>query len=138
MTNKAVLDDKARKHARRLATARMAKCACGNVAALGQTECGWCRHEAAKLATEPDGLEKLAERVEREGASNELDVLVELALFKPSRIYTAIRANNAGTKVIYTDAAGNHVTCWATDWTGPELRGAALTALRSKETRDEQ
>ena len=75
----------------------------------------------------------LAEKVE--GARhtvNTLDVLVEIALFKPGSAYKAIRANNAGTKVIYTDAAGNDVTCWAEDWTlGRDRRKATAAALRA-------
>jgi len=51
------------------------------------------------------------------GPDNTLDVLIEIALFKPNSVYTAVRANNSGSKVIYTDHVGNDVTCWAEDWT---------------------
>lgn len=50
-------------------------------------------------------------------ASNYYDVLCEIALFEPDVIHRSIRANAAGTKVIYTDHEGNDTTCWARDWT---------------------
>lgn len=48
---------------------------------------------------------------------NYLDVLAEIALFKADETFNAVRANNAGTKVIYTTVEGGDVTCWAYDWT---------------------
>ncbi len=66
-------------------------------------------------------------------ADNAVDVRVELALFKPGSAYTAIRANDAGTKIIYTDRAGNEVTCWAQDWTLDRgRRDATAKALRDR------
>jgi hypothetical protein len=78
-------------------------------------------------------LVELAKRVEAaKHTVNTLDVQVEIALFKPGTAYKAIRANNAGTKVIYTDAAGNDVTCWADDWTlGTARRKATAAAIRA-------
>lgn len=71
----------------------------------------------------------LADRVDAShGSSNEIDVLVEVALFKPNSVYTSIRANTAGTKVIYTDRAGNQVTCWAEEWS---TRPGTATSLRA-------
>lgn len=50
-------------------------------------------------------------------ASNDYDVLCEIALFEPDVSHRSIRANAAGTKVIYTDHDGNEETYWAGDWT---------------------
>lgn len=85
----------------------------------------------------------LVERVEAaRRADNSLDVLVEIALFRPGSVYKAIRANAAGTKVIYTDAVGNDVTCRAEDWTlshddrvdvAHALRARALSPARLQE-----
>ena len=47
-----------------------------------------------------------------EGA-RELDVLIEVALFEPDEEFVSCRANNAGTKVIYTRHDGTELTCWA-------------------------
>lgn len=77
---------------------------------------------------------ELAERVASAGASrNSLDVEVEVAMFKPSKAFVAIRANAAGTKVIYTRANGNEVTCWAEDWTiDASTRVNTAIALRER------
>ena len=76
----------------------------------------------------------LADRIEALGkyGDNSLDVLVEIALFIPNNVYSGIRANSAGTKVIYTDKAGNEVTCWAQDWTPTKVRQATIKALRAR------
>ncbi|ODU81651.1 hypothetical protein [Novosphingobium sp. SCN 63-17] len=82
------------------------------------------------MTTEP-----LSEQLERLGkyGSNALDVQIEIALFEPGTCYSAIRSNAAGTKVIYTDRAGNEVTCWAQDWSQVAARKKTLEALRAKE-----
>jgi hypothetical protein len=79
-------------------------------------------------------LHELAARVEAlpPGGENALDVLCEVALFTPSTAMKAVRANNAGTKVVYTDAAGNDVTCWAMDWTANDRRHVTAAALRAR------
>ena len=76
----------------------------------------------------------LAEQLERLAGqhSNALDVMVEVALFKPGTCYTAVRPNAAGTKVIYTDRAGNEVTCWARDWTGSPNLPQIIAALKTE------
>ena len=75
----------------------------------------------------------LAERCEAAtSADNLLDVLCEVALFKPSRVFIACRSNNAGTKVVYRDQSGNNVTCWAEEWTAPERRKSTAAALRAR------
>ena len=79
-----------------------------------------------------DELIALAERVEKAGRDNRLDVAIEVARFKPNSAYTAARPNFAGTKVIYTDKAWNDVTCWAEDWTTPSLRASAIKSLRAQ------
>jgi len=82
-------------------------------------------------------LNELADRVEAATrCDNALDVLCEVALFKPGTCYRAIRANAAGTKVVYTDHTGNDVTCWAGGWTANRTRSletaAALRSLASR------
>ncbi|WP_408914037.1 hypothetical protein [Brucella pseudogrignonensis] len=68
---------------------------------------------------------------------NSTDVLVEVALFKPNNIYISIRANNAGTKVIFTRTGGKRDTCWAYDYTlTPERRAKCIAILRAKEASD--
>lgn len=63
-------------------------------------------------------LTSLADRVEAGTTTdNALDVLVEVALFKPDEFYRSVRANAAGTKVVYTDHDGKDHTHWAGDWT---------------------
>lgn len=75
----------------------------------------------------------LAERVEGPGGyDNSLDVLVEIAMFKPNRVYSQVRSNAAGTKVIYTDHAGHDVTCWSEDWTCWYHRQSTAAALRAR------
>lgn len=76
-------------------------------------------------------MTNLIERIEAGERSNELDVLIEVALFEPGSVYAAIRANNAGTKVIYTDVYGNDVTCWAWDWSRDP--SDTLAALRARD-----
>lgn len=77
-------------------------------------------------------LEALAGRVEQATrCDNWLDVECEIALFRPNSVYSAIRANSAGTKVIYTDRAGNQVTCWPEDWTLGKRREPTAAALRA-------
>lgn len=64
---------------------------------------------------------------------NALDVLCEIALFRPDEAFVAIRANAAGTKVIYTDRTGTDRTYWADDWTAtPKARELAAQALRRR------
>ncbi|KQM62397.1 MULTISPECIES: hypothetical protein [unclassified Sphingomonas] len=65
-----------------------------------------------------------------EGLDNGLDVRVEVALFNPTPSWASIRANDAGTKVIYTDFDGRDTTCWAPEWTG--MRGQAAIDLRAQ------
>lgn len=67
------------------------------------------------------------------GADNALDVRIEVALFKPDAAYKAVRANNAGTKCIYTMADGSDVTCWAPDWTMDRKYAAEAVAAYLKE-----
>lgn len=71
----------------------------------------------------------LLDRLNANERSNELDVLVEVALFQPCDIYAAARANSAGTKVIYTRRDGREETCWAPDWSREPDRSFARAAL---------
>jgi len=73
----------------------------------------------------------LAEQCEGADApDNYLDVRIEVALFKPDTCYTDVRANAAGTKVIYTDRMGKEVTHWAPDWTmRPKATASCLKAM---------
>lgn len=77
----------------------------------------------------------LIARISKLGAPcNATDVLIELALFKPDKNYVSARANNAGTKVIFTRTNGEHETCWAYDYTlTPDRRAKSIALLRTKE-----
>jgi hypothetical protein len=65
-------------------------------------------------------------------ADNSLDVLVEIALFEPASDYSAVRANAAGTKVIYTRESGVESTFWAFDWTASQNKVSTIAALRAR------
>ncbi len=71
--------------------------------------------------------------------SNELDVLIEVALFEPDDDYVACRANNAGTKVIYTRRDGRNETCCAPDRDPADAadRVRAMLAERNRTTKGE-
>lgn len=85
----------------------------------------------------PTDLPDLIARVEAAPREdNSLDVLCEVALFKPDSVFTAIRANAAGTKVIYTDRVGNQVTCWAEPWSTRKETPALLAARLKQEMED--
>lgn len=80
-------------------------------------------------------LEELLAHVEDgDGPDNALDVRIEIALFQPCSRYMSARANNAGTKAIYTDRGGKKSTHWAEDWTmtredtADSLRAAIMKA----------
>src|SRR3546814_11715229 len=67
---------------------------------------------------------------------NDLDVQIEVALFKPDDDHVSAHANSAGTKVIYIDAEGQEFTHWAPEWTHDSAAAlASLKALRSDERR---
>lgn len=67
------------------------------------------------------------------GVDDALDVLIEIALFEPNEDWAAIRANSAGTKVIYTRADGSQGTFRAFDWTMDRNQAAARLSLRAHE-----
>lgn len=73
----------------------------------------------------------LASRVEAATCDNALDVLVEIAMFKPTTIWKSVRANHAETKVIYTDINGKESTFRANDWTMPECKADTAASLRA-------
>lgn len=76
---------------------------------------------------------ELADRVlAGSGRDNSLDVLIEIALFKPDWRYASVRANAAGTKVIYTTPEGKKFTYWAEEWAGNRIR--AVFELRAHPT----
>lgn len=83
-------------------------------------------------------LKALLERVKRNReADNALDIAIDISLFEPDEDFVSVRANAAGTKLVYTDRAGKTSTYWATDWTlDAQSRAAAagrLTALIAKD-----
>jgi hypothetical protein len=61
-------------------------------------------------------ITSLIEKLEAGKRSNEIDIAVELAIFVPDHECKSVRANHAGTKVIYTFLDGSEQTCWARDW----------------------
>lgn len=74
----------------------------------------------------------LIKKLERaKSGSNELDVLIEVALFKPDDECVSCRANNAGTKVIYTRRDGSERTYCAYEWTREPLKSRALIILKA-------
>ena len=74
---------------------------------------------------------RLAEALERGfGLDNELDVRCEVAFWEPGNGSTGVRANDAGTKVIYSFADATEKTYWAEEWTADRLGAAA--ALRAR------
>jgi hypothetical protein len=85
--------------------------------------------------TESKSLLELAERVEAltgPHSNNGLDVLCEVALFKPDDSSSAARPNSAGTKVVYTDRrSGRTVAHWAREWTCDDARQSTAAALRT-------
>lgn len=63
----------------------------------------------------------------------ELDVEIEVALHKPSADWPRCRANDAKTKVIYTDSHGTDHTHWARDHTlTSKTKARAIAALRAR------
>ena len=83
--------------------------------------------------TIPDAgkLLELADRVvSGVGCDNDLDVLIEVALFEPNDTAASVRANSGGTKVIYTSHDGKDSTHWAEEWT--RYRPAVARALRAR------
>lgn len=83
--------------------------------------------ELLQLAERCDGLKF---------TDNALDVQIEIALFVPDKAFRAVRANSAGTKVIYTTQAGDDVTFRAMDWTKQPRRTAAALRARDAEQRE--
>jgi hypothetical protein len=79
-------------------------------------------------------LTELLERVnDCDEYDNALDIEIEIAVFQPDRHYASVRANAAGTKVIYTGHDGSQDTCLAWDWTlNPANRAQAATAIRAR------
>lgn len=73
-------------------------------------------------------LAELIKRLDAGETSNELDIAIEIALFNPD---IAIRANAAGTKVIYTKRDGKETTHWAGDWTMECNRQHTIALLRA-------
>lgn len=80
-------------------------------------------------------LLELAARVEGlKESNNEIDVLVEIALFEPDEDVAAISSNSAGTKVIYYGHDGRSETFRAQDWThGKPMRMTTARRLRARE-----
>jgi hypothetical protein len=85
-----------------------------------------------------EGLASLLERVrDCDEADNALDIEIEIATFQPDRLYSAVRPNAAGTKLIYTTQDGGQETCWAWDWTLNEAnRKQAADAIRALINKD--
>jgi hypothetical protein len=77
-----------------------------------------------------DGLiEKLRANT---GPSNALDMEIDIALFKPDAMHVAVRANEAGTKLVYTRHDGRTDTYWANDHTLDDVsRELAIEQLRA-------
>ena len=61
-------------------------------------------------------ITSLIEKLEAGERSNAIDIAIELAAFVPDQECKSVRANHAGTKVIYTFHDGSEQTCWARGW----------------------
>lgn len=73
--------------------------------------------------------QELIERLSRGERSNKLDVLIEVALFKPDEKTFDAVPNTAGTKVVYANRDGSFSTHLARDWSlYPENAAALLRA----------
>lgn len=81
---------------------------------------------------------ELIERLEKGETGNEMDIAIEIALFEPDADYSAIRANAAGTKVIYTKRSGAEVTHWAGDHSMGLRRERTIALLRALEAKDQR
>lgn len=75
----------------------------------------------------------LIERLERGEVGNRLDVLIEVALFKPGETHFDAVPNSAGTKVMYANRDGSFQTHGAHFWSlCPAKTIALLKALETK------
>lgn len=62
-------------------------------------------------------VDELISRLRKgEITSNEFDVLWEIEHFEPCKTYASVKANWAGTKLVYTRQDGSQQTCRAMDW----------------------
>lgn len=82
-------------------------------------------------------LSSLIERVKSaRKQDNALDVLIDVALFEPDEECSSVRANAAGTKLVFSYRSGKSQTFRARDWTlDKDWRRMAierLTALEAK------
>ena len=77
--------------------------------------------------------EELLERLRLNDApDNALDIAIDLALFKPDEQHKSVRANDAGTKLVYTQHDGRTDTYRAFDHTlNDRTRYEAGVLLRS-------
>ena len=77
--------------------------------------------------------EELLERLRLNDApDNALDIAIDLALFKPDEQHKSVRANDAGTKLVYTRRTGGTDTFLARDHTlNSASRAIAASLLRS-------
>lgn len=78
-------------------------------------------------------LSELIERVrQNRRQDNALDIEIDIALFEPDRDHVSVRANRAGTKLVYTRHDGRTDTFLARDHTlNAQRRSKAITALQS-------
>lgn len=60
---------------------------------------------------------------------NPIDAEIEIALFRPCKIYTSVTANHAGSKLRYVRADGQVEVCWPHDWSADPAE--TITLLRA-------
>ena len=78
----------------------------------------------------PSSLREIKDRLEAcTGPENALDIAIDIALFEPDRKHVSVRANAAGTKLVYARHDGKTDTYWAQDHTLNEVRRSAARAL---------
>ena len=88
--------------------------------------------ELALLKAEVSPLSTAAQlviRLKKGERNNRLDCEIEVALFKPCKVWAAVRMNDARTKLIYTSQEGKDETVGSHDWSGMVNRTTTVEQL---------
>lgn len=72
---------------------------------------------------------QLVRRLKKGEMNNFIDCEIEVALFKPCKVWAAVRMNNARTKLIYTSQEGKDETVGSHDWSGMGNRTTTIEQL---------
>lgn len=88
--------------------------------------------ELALLRAETPHISTAAQlviRLKKGERNNRLDCEIEIALFKPCKVWAAVRMNNARTKLIFTSQEGKEETVGSHDWSGIGNRETTIQQL---------